>query len=49
MLVHLGYDEAAKKLDTAVDTVLRRGDVLTPDLGGSHTTGQVTAAVLKEL
>ena len=49
MLVHLGYDDAAKKLDAAVDIVLRRGDVLTPDLGGSHSTDQVTAAVLKEL
>ncbi|KAF9515456.1 hypothetical protein BS47DRAFT_1381498 [Hydnum rufescens UP504] len=49
MLVHLGYDGPAKKLDEAVDSVLRRGDVLTPDLGGSCTTDQVTAAVLKEL
>ncbi|KAF8307010.1 Isocitrate/isopropylmalate dehydrogenase [Clavulina sp. PMI_390] len=49
MLTHLGYDEAAKKLDLAVDAVLRRGDVLTPDLGGKSTTDQVTNAVLKEL
>lgn len=49
MLTHLGYDDAAKRLDTAVDAVLRRGDILTPDLGGKGTTEEVTNAVLKEL
>lgn len=49
MLTHLGYDDAAKKLDAAVDVVLRRGEVLTPDLGGTSTTEEVTNAVLKEL
>jgi homoisocitrate dehydrogenase len=49
MLTHLGYDDAARKIDTAVDAVLRRGEVLTPDLGGKSTTDEVTNAVLKEL
>jgi len=49
MLVHLGYDAPAKKLDDAVDAVLRRGDILTPDLGGTSSTEDVTNAVLKEL
>lgn len=49
MLTHLGYLDAAKKLDDAVDVVVRRGDTLTPDLGGSATTDEVTQAVLKEL
>ena len=49
MLIHLGYDAPAKRLNDAVDAVLRRGDVLTPDLGGQSTTEDVTWAVLKEL
>ncbi len=49
MLVHLGYDAPARRLDDAVDAVLRKGDVLTPDLGGRGTTEQVVNAVLKEL
>lgn len=49
MLTHLGYDDAAKKIDGAVDAVLRRRDVLTPDLGGKSTTEEVTNAVLREL
>lgn len=49
MLTHLGYDDAAKKLDLAVDAVIRRGDVLTPDLGGNASTEEVTSAVINEL
>jgi len=49
MLTHLGYDDAARKIDIAVDAVLRGGKVLTPDLGGKNTTEEVTNAVLKEL
>lgn len=49
MLTHLGYLDAAKKLEDAVDAVVRRGDILTPDLGGSATTQEVTDAVLSYL
>ncbi|KAF8326660.1 mitochondrial NAD-homo-isocitrate dehydrogenase LysB [Cantharellus anzutake] len=49
MLVHLGYDDQAKRVDDSVDAVLRRGDVLTPDLGGKSTTQQVVDAVLKQI
>lgn len=49
MLIHLGYDGPARRLDDAVDVVLRRGDILTPDLGGKSTTEQVVNAVLGEL
>jgi len=49
MLTHLGYDNAARKIDIAVDAVLHEGNVLTPDLGGKSTTEEVTNAVLKEL
>ena len=49
MLRHMGYDEAAAKLDTAVDNVIREGRVLTPDLGGRASTQEVTAEVLKQI
>ncbi|KAG8870548.1 homoisocitrate dehydrogenase [Serendipita sp. 405] len=47
MLRHLGYGEAAERIDRAVDTVLVEGNVLTPDLGGNATTNEVTEAILK--
>lgn len=47
MLRHLGYDDAALRIEKAVDTVLVEGRLVTPDLGGKATTQQVTDAVLK--
>jgi len=49
MLEHLGEAAAAKRLMRAVETVTARGEVLTPDLGGSATTAEVTAAVIAAL
>jgi 3-isopropylmalate dehydrogenase len=48
MLEHgLDRPEPARQLDTAVDDTLAR--IRTPDLGGTATTADVTAAVLKAL
>jgi len=48
MLEHgLGRPEPARRLDAAVDAALTRAQ--TPDVGGSATTADVTAAVLAEL
>ena len=44
MLEHLGEGDAARALMAAVERVTQSG-VLTPDLGGSATTAQVTDAV----
>jgi homoisocitrate dehydrogenase len=49
MLRYLGYEDGAYAIDNAVNTVLRQGDVLTPDLGGVSTTTQVTKEVLKRI
>ncbi|MGH9585172.1 MAG: tartrate dehydrogenase [Bryobacteraceae bacterium] len=49
MLDHLGLAEAAAKIEAAVRTVLAEGRVRTPDLGGHHSTGEVTAAVLDRI
>lgn len=48
MLEHLGDAEAAKRVEDAVDRVLRDGP-LTPDLGGSASTRDVTEAVVAAL
>jgi tartrate dehydrogenase/decarboxylase/D-malate dehydrogenase len=49
MLEHLGLDRSAVALRGAVATVLKRGQTRTPDLGGTSTTYDMTAAVLAEL
>jgi len=49
MLRYLGYPDGADRIDTAVNTVLQRGDVLTPDLGGRSTTQEVVDEVLKRI
>jgi homoisocitrate dehydrogenase len=45
----MGYPKQAFKIYNAVESVMRKGDILTPDLGGSSTTQQVTDAILKAL
>src|SRR5207248_396121 len=49
MLEHLGLDRSAAVLRTAVAQVLKSGKARTPDLGGTATTNDVTAAVLAAL
>jgi homoisocitrate dehydrogenase len=49
MLRHLKYEDAANRIDTAVNHVIREGRVLTPDLGGKSKTDEVVEAVLRRL
>ncbi len=49
MLDWLGEHAAARRVERAVETVLRAGAVRTPDLGGRARTQDVTAAVIGEL
>ncbi len=49
MLEHLGLEEAARTLESAVLIVLAGGKLRTPDLGGDSTTADVTEAVLNAL
>jgi tartrate dehydrogenase/decarboxylase/D-malate dehydrogenase len=49
LLDHLGETAAAARLMHAVETVTGRGEVLTPDLGGTATTDEVTRAVTDAL
>jgi tartrate dehydrogenase/decarboxylase/D-malate dehydrogenase len=48
MLEHLGERDAAKRLMTAVEQVTAAG-ILTPDVGGTATTEQVTDAVCEAI
>ncbi|KAJ3743186.1 hypothetical protein DFH05DRAFT_1499665 [Lentinula detonsa] len=47
MLRHFGYIEGANRIDNAVDAVLREGQLLTPDLGGTAKTREDTEAITK--
>jgi isopropylmalate/isohomocitrate dehydrogenase-like protein len=49
MLDYFGEDRWAERIDNAVLTVLKEGKVLTPDLGGSSSTKQVTDAIIDAL
>jgi tartrate dehydrogenase/decarboxylase / D-malate dehydrogenase len=49
MLEHLGETAAGRRLMSAVETVTGRGEVRTPDLGGTATTAQITRAVCDAL
>lgn len=47
MLEHLGEPAAAERLLRAIERVTAAGRPFTPDLGGSATTAEVTAAVVE--
>jgi tartrate dehydrogenase/decarboxylase/D-malate dehydrogenase len=49
MMEHLGEKAAADLVDAAVRAVLAEGRVLTPDLGGTARTSEVTEAVLAKM
>jgi tartrate dehydrogenase/decarboxylase/D-malate dehydrogenase len=45
MLDHLGYPEAAKAIEEAIEAVLAEGMIRTPDMGGSASTSDTGLAV----
>jgi isocitrate dehydrogenase (NAD+) len=49
MLEHISEKLAARRIDDALKAVLMKGEALTPDLGGSGTTTQFAAAIVKEM
>ena len=49
MLSHLGEHAAAENVAWAVDEVLARGKIRTPDLGGSSTTMQVAEEIATQV
>jgi isocitrate dehydrogenase (NAD+) len=49
MLEHISEKAAARRIHDSLETVLMKGEVLTPDLGGSGTTTKFAAAIIKEI
>ncbi|MEJ2280427.1 MAG: isocitrate/isopropylmalate dehydrogenase family protein [Candidatus Bathyarchaeota archaeon] len=49
MLEYLGEKSWAERIENAVVSLLKEGKVLTPDLGGSSSTTQVTDAIIEDL
>ena len=49
MLDYLGENKWAERIDKAILKVVTEGKVLTPDLGGSSSTKQVTDAIIAAL
>ncbi|HUP20913.1 MAG TPA: isocitrate/isopropylmalate family dehydrogenase [Gemmatimonadota bacterium] len=49
MLEHMGQAEPGARVREAVETVLRDGAARTPDLGGTATTDELAAAVIREM
>lgn len=49
MLTHLGMDERARKLRTAIRTTIVAGDRVTPDLGGHGDTMSFADAIIDRL
>lgn len=49
MLEHISEKIAARRIYGALETVLMKGEVLTPDLGGSGTTTKFADAIIKEI
>jgi isopropylmalate/isohomocitrate dehydrogenase-like protein len=49
MLDYLGENRWAERIEDAIVAVLEEGKVLTPDLGGSSSTKQVTDAIIDTL
>jgi isocitrate dehydrogenase (NAD+) len=49
MLQHIAEREAAERIFSALEIVLKRGDCLTADLGGSATTKKFAEAIKREI
>ena len=48
MLDYIGEKEIAQKINKAVENVVCRGKILTPDLGGTAKTKEMTEAIVRE-
>ena len=49
MLDYLGEKETALKINEAVEKVVAKGKILTPDLGGKSKTMEMTKAIVNEV
>ncbi len=49
LLEHIGENNIALRVRSAIETVLKEGKILTPDLGGEATTTEMTNAIISKL
>src|SRR5205823_3172712 len=49
MLEHLGFADAAVRLESAIDATLADGRQFTPDIGGGSSTAALTSAIESRL
>ena len=49
MLQHMGMNETARRVITALEATIREADSLTPDLGGQGSTSTFADAVIRRL
>jgi len=49
LLKHIGYKNEAIKIEKAIEKILLKSKNLTPDLGGSSSTNEITEAIIKEI
>jgi isocitrate dehydrogenase (NAD+) len=49
MLKHIAEQKAAERISLALETVLKKGDCLTPDLGGAATTTKFAEAIIRQM
>lgn len=49
MLHHIAEGKAAKKISEALETIMLKGEALTPDLGGNATTKKFADAIIQEM
>jgi isocitrate/isopropylmalate dehydrogenase len=49
LLEHIGEKAAGARIARALTTVLKKGERLTPDLGGAATTTKFAEAVIREM
>jgi len=46
MLKYLGYEKEAQRVEKGMETVLRQGEYITPDLGGQAGTKEMASAII---
>jgi isocitrate dehydrogenase (NAD+) len=49
MLEHIEQPELANRLRTAIDQVLRKDGIRTPDLGGKASTTDFTQSIIRRI
>ena len=49
MLKYLGFEKEAQRVEKGIETVLRQGEYITPDLGGHVGTKEMASAIIEAM